>query len=166
MKGAFTTEGGLGGEEAVTCAALAAGKAAGRVAAEGHGELCAAGQERAWSYFLLALLDDIEAELRLGDEAWLTELLSEEKRRRQERLRQAEEAAVASGKEPFSLARLYALWPWCPDRQLSEAERARQWPRLQQEWAWSCYVEHEELRTLEAFTFRLRELQRQGLVDS
>ena len=65
VKGAFTTEGGLGGEEAVTCAALAAGKAAGRVAAEGHGELCAAGQERAWSYFLLALLDDIEAELRL-----------------------------------------------------------------------------------------------------
>ena len=101
----------------------------------------------------------------MNDDEWLEDLLASRAAADQERLETTRRAALASGKEPFDLDALYRLWPWCPDMQLSVDERARQRGNLEREWETAYYLTHRDDRTMEAFAFRMRELQRTGRLD-
>ncbi|NVB43135.1 hypothetical protein G6O69_38680 [Pseudenhygromyxa sp. WMMC2535] len=100
-----------------------------------------------------------------SDDEWLSAVLAAARSEEDQALERARAEALAKGKEPFDLDRLYALWPWCPDGRLSQAQRERQRPELARSWATDYYLRHPEVMTLEDFASLMRELQSQGAFD-
>lgn len=94
----------------------------------------------------------------MSDSEVLDEILEKAHQISSERLQEARAEARARGKEPFDLARLHALWRWCPDAGEGTAAAAG-------EWEWTYYVVCPDILTMEAFAFRMRVLTDGGALS-